>query len=307
MSVADDLLSPSDVLPPPALVQPPHGSSSADLGGGAPAGAASQQFGGGVFEEQVSRNLDQALTDGIVGDLHGQASRLTEDNLRIHQVGQLVADTFPSTPSRARQDVEGVSHPKPELGDPRGFGVAGTGEPSMPLGDVQRLLGAVQQQVDANNRVDAQIVTAMVDRAKIVHNSEMLQMTDLLDSAVRSSNQEQAELNLVRQRANDAAAAGSAALQRTKLEAGRELQERQEALKLQAEGLHARVVERHNLEAEAALAASKEEWTAEMQSQLAQVSLVSAAREAALTNQLVSDARDALTHQRALFDERAAE
>ena len=42
MSVTDDLLSPSDVLPPPALVQPPHGSSSADLGGGALIGAAPQ-------------------------------------------------------------------------------------------------------------------------------------------------------------------------------------------------------------------------------------------------------------------------
>ena len=259
------------------------------------------------LEQQVSRNLDQALTDGIVGDLHGQASRLTEENLRQHQVGQLVADTFPSTPSRARQDVEGVSHPKPELGDPRGFGVAGTGEPSMPLGDVQRLLGAYQQQVDANTRADAQVVAVMVDHANLVHNSEISQMTDLLDSAVRTSNQEQAELDRVRQLAQDTAAAGSAALQRTKLEAGRELQERQEALKSQAEELHTRVVERHNLEAEAALAASKEEWTAEMQSQLAQVSMASSAREAALSNRLTTEARDALERQRALYDERAAE
>ena len=91
----------------------------------------------------------------------------------------------------------------------------------MPLGDVQRLLGAYQQQVDANTRADAQVVAVMVDHANLVHNSEISQMTDLLDSAVRTSSQEQAELNLVRQRAYDAAAAGSAALQRTKLEADR--------------------------------------------------------------------------------------
>ena len=94
---SDDLLSPGDVLPPPAIGRPPHGSSSADLGDGAPAGAASQQFGGGILEQQVSRNLDQALTDGLVGDLYGQASRLTEENLRQHEVGQLVADTVSYT------------------------------------------------------------------------------------------------------------------------------------------------------------------------------------------------------------------
>ena len=96
MSVADDLLSPSDVLPPPALAQPPHGSASADLGGGALIGAAPQQIGDGISEEQVSRSLDQALTAGLGGDLHGPVSRLTEENLQKHQVGRLVAQTFPS-------------------------------------------------------------------------------------------------------------------------------------------------------------------------------------------------------------------
>ena len=46
----------------------------------------------------------------------------------------------------------------------------------MPLGDVKRLLGAYQQQVDANTRADAQVVAVMVDHANLVHNSEISQI-----------------------------------------------------------------------------------------------------------------------------------
>ena len=80
MSIADDLLSPSDVLPPPALARPPHGSASADLGGGALIGAAPHQIGDEVLEQQVRRSLDQALAAGLGGDLHGPTSRLTKEN-----------------------------------------------------------------------------------------------------------------------------------------------------------------------------------------------------------------------------------